>query len=128
MWELRWSIPAELIWKYEEDMEFLKKVQKASGRCNAINLLDVKDTKTPKYEKNIEKKKKSVTKQKVNSDDKTENNLDISKTKRKKKEAIIDKMGHKYLVRWENFPEEKDTWELRSAIPEDILKMFETDL
>eukprot|EP00090_Calanus_glacialis_P031031 TRINITY_DN5075_c0_g1_i1.p1 TRINITY_DN5075_c0_g1~~TRINITY_DN5075_c0_g1_i1.p1 ORF type:complete len:590 (-),score=185.62 TRINITY_DN5075_c0_g1_i1:91-1860(-) len=130
-WELRSSIPAELIRKYEEGLEILNKsveVQNTSGKSNAVNSPGVKDTKTPKYEKNIDKKKKSVTKQKVNSDDKTENNLDISKTKRKKKEAIIDKMGHKYLVRWENFPEEKDTWELRSAIPEEILKRYEEGL
>ena len=130
-WELRSSIPAELIRKYEEGLEILNKsveVQNTSGRSNAVNSPGVKDTKTPKYEKNIEKKKKSVTKQKGKSDEKTENNLDISKTKRKKKEAIIDMTGHKYLVRWENFPEEKDTWELRSAIPEEILKRYEEGL
>ena len=38
-------------------------------------------------------------------------------------EALVDKKGSKYLVKWENFPHEQNTWEPRSAIPPFIIKV-----
>ena len=43
-------------------------------------------------------------------------------------EAIIEKKDSKYLVKWENSPQEENTWEPRSAIPLDIIKKYERDL
>ena len=38
-------------------------------------------------------------------------------------EALVDKKGSKYLVKWENFPHAQNTWEPKSAIPPFIIKV-----
>merc|ERR1712218_157606 len=43
-------------------------------------------------------------------------------------EALIEKKGSKYLVKWENFPDDQNTWEPKSSIPDFILKFYEEDL
>merc|ERR1712130_804212 len=43
-------------------------------------------------------------------------------------EALTEKKGSKYLVKWENFPEDQNTWEPKSSIPDHILKFYEEDL
>merc|ERR1712123_106168 len=43
-------------------------------------------------------------------------------------EALIEKKGSKYLVQWENFKVDQNTWEPRTSIPEFILKFYEKDL
>jgi len=43
-------------------------------------------------------------------------------------ESLMKKKGNKYLVKWENFPEDQNTWEPRSSIPDHILKFYEADL
>ena len=40
-------------------------------------------------------------------------------------EALVAKKGSKYLVKWENFPSDQNTWEPRSAIPPFIVKFYE---
>ena len=39
-------------------------------------------------------------------------------------EALIAKKGSKYLVKWENYPHDQNTWEPRSAIPPFIVKVI----
>jgi len=43
-------------------------------------------------------------------------------------EALVEKKGSKYLVKWENYPSEQNTWEPKSFIPEYILSYYEADL
>jgi len=43
-------------------------------------------------------------------------------------EALMEKKGSKYLVKWENFPEDQNTWEPKSSIPALFLKFYEEDL
>jgi len=43
-------------------------------------------------------------------------------------EALVDKKGSKYLVKWENFPHDQNTWEPKSAIPPFIIKYYEQNL
>ena len=38
-------------------------------------------------------------------------------------ESLVKKAGSKYLVRWENYSEEYNTWEPRKSIPKFILKV-----
>ena len=38
-------------------------------------------------------------------------------------ESLVAKKGSKYLVKWENFPSDQNTWEPRSAIPPFIVKV-----
>ena len=38
-------------------------------------------------------------------------------------EALVEKKGSKYLVQWENFPVDHNTWEPRSSIPDFILQV-----
>jgi len=49
----------------------------------------------------------------------------LMKLKRGKKTAVIDRMDHKLLVRWDDYPHSEDTWELRSSIPPNLIKEFE---
>merc|ERR1712060_477952 len=42
-------------------------------------------------------------------------------------ESLKEKKGNKFLVKWENFPDEESTWEPKSSIPEYILEFYETD-
>ena len=39
-------------------------------------------------------------------------------------ESLQEKKGDLFLVKWENYPEEENTWEPRSSIPTAILKVF----
>ena len=39
-------------------------------------------------------------------------------------ESLREKKGNNFLVKWENYPEEENTWEPRAAIPGFILKVF----
>merc|ERR1712142_223424 len=78
------------------------------------------------FEKDIEKKNELL----LNTSSKTKSNskmskVDSGKPKRNRKVAVIDKSDHWYLVRWENFPDSEDTWELRSRIPADLIRTFE---
>jgi len=50
------------------------------------------------------------------------------KSRRKRKESVLERKGHKYLVRWDTYPIDEDTWELRSAIPSKILQIYEKSL
>merc|ERR1711936_1425178 len=43
-------------------------------------------------------------------------------------ESLVEKKGSKYLVKWENYPSEQNTWEPRSSIPKFILKYYEESL
>jgi hypothetical protein len=38
-------------------------------------------------------------------------------------EALLEKRGYKYLVKWENYPEVYNSWEPRFALPEHIVKV-----
>merc|ERR1711892_448997 len=132
-WELRSAVPAELIRKYEDSGEILNKSierQSSTAKSNAVNLKISKKAKEAKCEKSSPKKKEDPKKQKKQGIplEKVNDYLDNNKTRRKRKESIIDKEEHRYLVRWENFPEDKDTWELRSSIPEEIIKKYEKGL
>ena len=43
-------------------------------------------------------------------------------------ESLVDVRDGKYLVKWENYPSSKNTWEPKSSIPKFILKFYEQDL
>ena len=38
-------------------------------------------------------------------------------------EALVEKKGSKYLVKWENYPSSQNTWEPKSSIPPFIIKV-----
>ena len=38
-------------------------------------------------------------------------------------ESLTKKNGSKYLVKWENYPSDQNTWEPKSSIPEFIIKV-----
>ena len=43
-------------------------------------------------------------------------------------EKLVAKKEKKYLVKWENYPENQNTWEPRYTILKFILKYYEADL
>merc|ERR1712128_289707 len=42
-------------------------------------------------------------------------------------EALVEKKGSKFLVKWENWPSDTNTWEPKASIPKFILKFYEED-
>ena len=38
-------------------------------------------------------------------------------------ESLIEKKGSQFLVKWENYPDEENTWEPRSSIPDYVLQV-----
>ena len=38
-------------------------------------------------------------------------------------ESLVKKKGSKYLVKWENYPSDQNTWEPKTSIPNFILKV-----
>jgi len=132
-WELRSRIPAELIRNFENGDNIMcnndLKKQETSDIVNGVTTIKVlKDTRKTEVQKKPPSVKTEITKRSSKYQS-IEQTVDILQNKkRKKKKCIIDKKGHKYLVRWENHPKEKDTWELRSSIPEEIVKKYENSL
>jgi len=43
-------------------------------------------------------------------------------------EALLEKKGSKFLVKWENYSEDWNSWEPRSGLPSFIIKYYEEDL
>merc|ERR1712106_960356 len=43
-------------------------------------------------------------------------------------EALVEKKGSKFLVKWENWPSDTNTWEPKASIPAFILKWYEQDM
>jgi len=43
-------------------------------------------------------------------------------------ESLREKKGNNFLVKWENYPEEENTWEPRKSIPAFIMKFYDKDL
>jgi len=43
-------------------------------------------------------------------------------------ESLMKKNGSRYLVKWENYSEEHNTWEPRSSIPAHIIQFYEDDV
>ena len=43
-------------------------------------------------------------------------------------EALVQKKGEKYLVKWENYSSDQNTWEPKSSLPKFIVKFYEQDL
>jgi len=43
-------------------------------------------------------------------------------------ESLLEKKGSKFLVKWEQFSEEWNSWEPRSGLPVFITKYYEEDL
>ena len=39
-------------------------------------------------------------------------------------EALVEKKGSKYLVKWENYPSDQNTWEPKSSISDFIVKVL----
>merc|ERR1719481_1245394 len=71
--------------------------------------------------------KKSIT---------TEENACDSSSKKKRRtnvdeyniESLLQKKGSKYLVKWESYSEDYNSWEPKTSIPEFILQYYESDL
>jgi len=82
--------------------------------------------------KQTEKKNAEAVSAKTKSE--TTNNPVKKKVKKASKdevyiiESLREKKGNNFLVKWENYPEEENSWEPRSAIPGFILKFYDMDL
>jgi len=86
------------------------------------------DESTPKEKKsknkapNDDEGEAKRKKQKVKVDEKNDAEDEVYNI-----ESLKEKSGNKFLVKWENYPEEENTWEPRSSIPDYILQFYEED-
>ena len=100
----------------------LKTETKEETATEAVPMIEVEkkmevddaDVKTPAKEK-VKKKKPSEKKKPVKEEE-----VYII-------ELLKEKKGNKFLVKWENFPDEESTWEPKSSIPEYILEVMTVD-
>jgi hypothetical protein len=106
--------------KYQKDS---LEVRKGSGKLKSDA-----NNKTDEKLKRTSYARSHNVKQSVKGTEKDEIAISKLKPKRKRMEAVLEKKDSKYLVKWENSPKEENTWELRSAIPLDIIKTYERDL
>jgi len=86
-------------------------------------------------EKNIQKNKKEIHKGLEHEVSKMEEKITKPEVKKKPSkedvyniEALVEKKGSKYLVKWENFSKDQNTWEPKASIPKFILKFYEEDV
>merc|ERR1719233_880772 len=47
---------------------------------------------------------------------------------KKRIECLMARNNQKYLVKWENLPDDENTWEPKSSIPKNVLKYYERDM
>merc|ERR1712218_139799 len=79
--------------------------------------------------KETQEKKLSMTPSEISQKDKTKSMKNTKKVEEDvyNIESLVKKQGSKYLVKWENFPSDQNTWEPKSSIPKFILKFYEKD-
>ena len=83
-----------------------------------------------KTKENPSPKKKQDAKVENKNKGKVKEKMKMKKTQKKTKEDVYnieslkEKKGKNFLVRWENYPEDENTWEPRTSIPSFILKVF----
>ena len=122
----------DIIKKFEKELKIEKENEKTK-LSKVIENSDEKQTKTEIVE-NTEK-----VKGKIEEDQKAEHSeakKEKSSTKNESAplqedvynvEALMEKKGSKYLVKWENYPEDQNSWEPKSSIPDSILKVNKED-
>merc|ERR1712013_512334 len=141
-WEPRTAIPGFILKFYDMDLKRLGQPAPSlplEAKANATKVGVEEKIKTP-----IKKENKKAT-NKLDSKEKSgSSNIDTKHTAKKNAvekpeqkqdkeevyniEALVEKKGLKYLVQWENFTVDHNTWEPRSSIPDFILQFYERDL
>jgi len=125
---------AEFIEKFEDDLKEKeeKEQEKEKEIMEEIETIveQVKPVDDMKVEKPETKKEKS---KRASTDGKESKPVKKSKPAPVEEdvynvEALIEKKGSKYLVKWENYPSDQNTWEPKSSISEFIVKYYEADL
>ena len=122
-----------LIEAYEKEFQKQdKKIDKPDDIKNSSkNKKEAMSTKVGETKKNIEPEAVKVDTPKKKKEE--------PKAKKEKKpsqvqedvyniESLIKKKGSKYLVKWENYQEEFNTWEPKASIPEFILKVKKNNI
>jgi len=146
-WEPADSLDAvEIIEQFESDMKEQEENELKAKK--ELNELKAKQEKEKEEELNAkqEKEKAELKNENLSNGDedepmnnpKKEKKKEVKPTKKSKPapieedvynvEALIEKKGSKYLVKWENFAEDQNTWEPKSSIPDFILQYYEADL
>jgi len=116
----------------ETDQIKNKKKSTSSSRCSNLSVENSNTTKPKRIIKETEKIKEFKAKKDDTQKSETTNVEKKKKPATKQNdvyniETLIEKKGSKYLVKWENYPEDQNTWEPRSSIPAFILKHYEED-
>ena len=77
--------------------------------------------------KKLIEKKASKADLKKSKEEETKTNKNGKRPKKKEEtyiiESLVKKSGSKYLVKWENYPADENTWEHKTSIPKFILKV-----
>ena len=114
--------------KDQKDIPNNSKKQKSELKSekNPAENITKKKEETKILSKQTQKEKKSLNISKIQQKDKTKS---MKTTKKVAKdvyniESLVKKQGSKYLVKWENFPSDQNTWEPKSSIPKFILKVL----
>jgi len=96
--------------EFEKDMKPLQKMNSKEGK-NRLNDSKSKGLKENRDKQKVEQEKKQ-----------TMENDEIFII-----ESLLKKNGSKYLVKWENYSEEYNSWEPRESLPPNVLQYYEED-
>jgi len=130
-WEPAVMLASDIVDKFENELKVREEEENAKlSKANEANFEEVEtlsENKTEIVETKKEKSKKEV-----------KDNKEIKTTKKNEPapilddvynvEALVEKKGSKYLVKWENYPSDQNTWEPKSSISDFIVKYYEADL
>ena len=84
------------------------------------------ETKIPSKEPLKKEKEPPLNTSKILPNNKTQSKQNTKKVAEEvyNIETLVKKKGSKYLVKWENYPPDQNTWEPRASIPQFILQVI----
>ena len=101
--------------KLKSEKKLAEPMQKKRDATKNISKETIKKYKEPSLKTSeISQKNKTKSMQKTNKGANDVYNI----------ESLVKKQGSKYLVKWENYPADQNTWEPKASIPKFILKVI----
>merc|ERR1712013_555767 len=137
-WEPASCIPDTIIEYYQRDSDRLGQPLPKDFTRFEYDAIEDEDGEVWEPEENIKEnyyKEKEKKLKKRNTKHKRRRTLPIEDFKPKPRdvtkrriECLMARNNQKYLVKWENLPDDENTWEHKSSIPKNTLKYYESDL
>ena len=103
--------------KSQEDIKKPKLGKIATTNAQTSQNIILKTKRIPKETQRLKEYKTSEKREGKEKDATTDDEVYLV-------EALLEKRGYKYLVKWENYPEPYNSWEPRFALPKKIVEVY----